>query len=398
MNPDSRRPRRARAGLAALGATLLVALAGLAPSGAAASGLAAGWGPQGTFPDPGAQASPRIIGGKTLNGNASAEYTVAIQTSFGADEVGGCSGTVVDALHVLTAAHCVVEKTAPATPAQVNVAAGAGDVRTPESRVNGAVVGVAAIRVHPRYVPSGFNDDAAVLTLAQPLDLASGRIKALPLAPVGALVGAGTSIRVTGFGITSATGQDFGVLRSVSTSAVTAGQCGTNAPAAMLCTYRPSHGACSGDSGGTATAGSPRVLVGVTNLAASNCKRGINLFANVSAPEIRVFVDAALREQDVTKAQTPLSPRGGLKVRVAGSARVGTTVTCRRGSWSSGTQFRYVFFRLRGSSERDTKASAKRTYRVRASDRGRRIGCAVLAGNAGGVGASLSRNALTVRG
>jgi hypothetical protein len=398
MSPDSRRPRRARAGLAALGAAVLLALAALIPSVAAADGLAAGWGPQGSFPDPGAQASPRIIGGRTLNGNASAEYTVAIQTTFGADETGGCSGTVVDPLHVLTAAHCVVEKTARAVPGQVVVAAGSGDVRTAASRVNGAVVGVAAIRVHPRYTPSGFSDDAAVLTLAQPLDLASGRIKALPLAPAGALVGAGTSIRVTGFGITSASAEDFGVLRSVSTSAVTAGQCGTNAPAAMLCTYRPSHGACSGDSGGTATAGSPRVLVGITNLAASNCKRGINLFANVAAPEIRVFIDAALREQDVTKAQTPLSPRGGLEVKVSGTARVGSTVTCRRGSWSAGTAFRYVFFRLRGSSERDTNASTKRTYRVRSSDRGRRIGCAVVAGNAGGVGASLSRNALTVRG
>jgi hypothetical protein len=374
MTREPRRARRVAAPLLALATTLLAVLAAAVPAGASGAGLFR----TGPAASPGRQATPRITGGDVVR-DASAAYTVAIQTRFGPEQTGGCSGTVLDATHVLTAAHCVVEKGARATPPDVLVAAGVGDIRTPASRAAGVVVGVAAIRVHPRYRTTRYPDDVAMLTLATPLDLTTGRIAALPLSDPGSFVPPGRNLQITGFGITGTDKDDFGVLRRVAMTSLTSGQCGATAPATMLCSYRRAHAACSGDSGGTALFGGR--LVGVTNLA---------------APEIRTFVDAALRDQDVAAAQTPLSPRGQ-EVTIAGTARVGRTLTCRRGRWSKGVSFRYTFFRVRRGNEVDTALRPQRTYRVRSSDRGRTIGCAVQVSNAGGTGFAISTNERVVR-
>jgi hypothetical protein len=390
MTREPRRARRALAPLLALATTLVTALGVAAPAGASGAGFAP-TGPDAAAPD--RRASPRITGGDVV-GDASAAYTVAIQTRFGPEQTGACSGTVLDPTHVLTAAHCVVEKSGRATPPDVLVAAGANDIRTAESRASGIVVGVAAIRVHPRYRTNRYPDDVAMLTLATPLDLTTGRVAALPLSDPGSFIPAGRSLQITGFGITGTNKDDFGVLRRVRMTNLTSGQCGATAPATMLCSYRRGHAACSGDSGGTAVYGGR--LVGVTNLAAQRCEDGQNIFANLAAPEIRTFVDAALREQDVTAEQTPLSPRGR-EVKIAGTARVGRTLTCRRGAWSNGVRFRYTFFRVRRGNEVATPLRAKRTYKVRSSDRGRTVGCAIQVSNAGGTGFAISTNERVVR-
>lgn len=348
-------------------------------------------------PSTSGRAAPRIVGGTVLASTASAPYTVALQTRFDADTYGGCSGTVLDATHILTAAHCVVHGETTATPADVRVAAGTNDLLSDTGIAGAIVAAVAAIRVHPHYVASKYADDVAVLTLAIPLDLTTGRVGALPMAPVGTYVDAGTAIRVTGFGVSSSKVADFGTLRSVNTQAVTAGLCGTTAPGAMLCTFRSRRAACEGDSGGTATIGKARTLIGVTDLAVKDCAAGLNLFANVAAPEIRSFIDAAVAEQDLTREQIPLAPRGGRRVAVTGTLQVGRTVTCKPGHWTASPKFRYAFFRIKGDREQAMKLSSRRTYRLRSSDRGWQLGCAVEASNAGGTGVSLSRTIRTVR-
>ncbi|WP_051470932.1 S1 family peptidase [Patulibacter minatonensis] len=353
----------------------------------------------GSTSGPGSAATPRIVGGTTLPDTTTAPYTVAIQTVFGDDAVGGCSGTILDATHVLTAAHCVVEENGTrATPDQVAVASGTTDATTKAGLAQGTVSSVATIRVHPRHKAGGFFDDVAVLTLSAPLNLADGKTAALPMAPSGTIVSPGRLVRITGYGITGGSADDFGTLRFVNVRAVIGGSsCSTSAPGAFLCTEGTSKGACSGDSGGTATIGSAsaRRLIGVTDIADSNC-RGLNLFANVAAPEIRIFIDAALAEQDVTAAQTPLAPRGGTKAKITGSARVGRTVTCKRGSWTSGTKFRYAFLLENGSRQINRGFRSKNTYKLRSADRGRRVFCAVEARSAGGQGIAVGRNVKTV--
>ncbi|MDO9410326.1 trypsin-like serine protease [Patulibacter sp.] len=385
-------PRPARLALAAAGSVLL-ALGATAPSQAAT------W-RDAPAPTLGDRATTRIVGGTVLPDTTQAPYTVAVQTIFEGDNVGGCSGTILDPTHVLTAAHCVVEENGTrATPDQVAVAAGTVDVTTPQGRATGAVKGVATIRVHPRYSAGGFFDDAAVLTLSTPLDFSVPTIQPLAMVRSGTNVSPGRSVRVSGFGITGANAGDFGRLRAVNVRSVIGGSaCANTAPGAFLCTQGTRKGACSGDSGGTATIGSgtARRLIGVTDIADSNCQ-GLNFFANVAAPEIRTFIDAAVAEQDLTPAQTPLAPRGGRSIKISGTARVGRTVTCRRGSWSAGTKFRYAFLLDRGTRQRNRGFRTKRTYTVRSADRGWKVFCAVEVRNAGGQGISVASNSRTVR-
>lgn len=395
MTPHLRLPRPL---LTVAGATLL-ALGAAAPAGAVDWRF-----PEATTGAPtrsafGDRATPRIVGGQVLPDTTQAPYTVAVQTVFGDDQVGACSGTVVDPVHIVTAAHCVVSETgARATPDQVKVAAGTPDVTTPTGVARGQLKQVGVVRVHPRYAPGQFFDDAAVLTLSTPLDFASGAVQPLPMANVGTTVSPGRTVRITGFGITGPTADDFGTLRAVNVRAVIGGRdCANTAPGAFLCTQGTNKGACSGDSGGTATigTGAARRLIGITDIADSNC-RGLNFFATVAAPEIRAFLDAAIAETDVTPAQTPLAPRGGRSIKISGTARVGRTVTCRRGAWSSGTKFRYAFILDRGSRQRNRGFRSKRTYKLRSSDRGWRVFCAVEVRSAGGKGISVGQNTRTV--
>lgn len=344
------------------------------------------------------QATPRIVGGTVLNGNASAPYTVAIQTQFGDSAFGGCSGTVLDAQHVLTAAHCFVRDGVVAPAANIRVGAGYHEIVSETGRAAVTVANVATVRIHPRYDSAAFTDDVSVLTLAEPLDLSTGRIAALPMAPVGTAVSSGTRIRVTGFGVSSSLVNDFGTLRSVNTRSQFPSLCGVDAPAVMLCTYRANHAACEGDSGGTAALGGGKQLVGVTNTAVKDCAAGLNLFANVAAPEIRTFIDAALGEITLTADQIPFAPRGGSTVRVAGTVRPGRTIKCLRGSWTgSKIRYRYSFLRFKGNRAQSTALSRNRTYRVRDADRGWRIGCAVEAANEGGTGVTLGRTLRAVK-
>lgn len=345
-----------------------------------------------------ARAAPRIVGGTVLASNASAPYTVAIQTQFGDAAFGGCSGTVLDPLHVLTAAHCFVRDGVVAPAANIRVGAGHHEIVSEAGRASVTVVNVATVRIHPRYVSAAFTDDVAVLTLAAPLDLSTGRIAALPMVPVGTGLTSGTRIRVTGFGVSSPLVNDFGTLRSVNTRSQFPSLCGVDAPAVMHCTYRAGHAACEGDSGGTAATDGGKQLVGVTNTAVKDCSAGLNLFANVAAPEIRTFIDAAVGEIDLPAEQIPVAPRGGAKVRVSGTVRPGRTVTCLRGPWTgTKNRYRYSFLRFKGNRAQSTALRKKRTYRVRNADRGWRISCAVEAGNGGGTGVTLGRGLRAVR-
>lgn len=378
--------------LLALLATVAAGLVGVGPAAATTSPLAP--------TVAGGPAAPRIVGGTTLTDPAQAPYTVAVFTDTGGGGGEGCSGTLVDEIHVITAAHCFVrEDGTKAAPQQVTVVAGSTSyLQTPPSQ--GVRSAVLAVRTHPRYVPAEFDDDVAVLTLGTPMDLSTGRIAALPLPAVNATIlprdtYAYTSrrVRLTGFGITGTGIPDYGTLRSVQVNAIPIGFCGsgssrdaagTDAPAILLCSEQPNAGACQGDSGGTAEFGGR--LAGVIDTSGADCAEGRNLYANVAAPEIRTFIDAALREQDLTAEQTPLSPRGGTNVKLSGTARVGNTVRCRRGSWRSGAKFRYAFVFVKGRTERNRGLRSKTTYKLRPSDAGWSVSCAVEARNAGGTG------------
>lgn len=74
------------------------------------------------------------------------------------------------------------------------------------------------------------------------------------------------------------------------------------------------------------------------------------------------------------------APSATRKPKLSGSARVGRTLTVRRGAWLASPTFGYRW--LRGG--KPIKGATRRTYRLHRADRGERISCRVTATNATG--------------
>ena len=119
--------------------------------------------------DSGPRASASIVGGQDAS-IASFPFQVALYNPRAGSPAAGffCGGVIVDATHVITAAHCVSGGPHQVTPsAGVEVLAGstsldqpvAGSVRDP----------VQSSAVDPGYNPLSSNEDIALLTLTHPL-------------------------------------------------------------------------------------------------------------------------------------------------------------------------------------------------------------------------------------
>ena len=142
-----------------------------------------------------AEASPRVVNGREpVPGEVSALVYVRAGGSI-------CSGTLVDANHVITAGHCV--------------ASSGGTTKSPSSFTvgwspTGALpptmwAGVSQVALHPDYNDRTYVNDIAVLTLASPLVGAT----AMPLATAAqarTALGAGSTVQAAGFGYTSVRG------------------------------------------------------------------------------------------------------------------------------------------------------------------------------------------------
>ncbi len=115
-------------------------------------------------------ATPPLGGGQTVAEGA-APFTVALLRSdtevpLGTPEASRqfCGGSLIEARTVLTAAHCVVEDGAVKQSHQVDVLVG----RTNLTAINGRRHAVAKVTPHPAYDPATFQNDVALLTLAEP--------------------------------------------------------------------------------------------------------------------------------------------------------------------------------------------------------------------------------------
>ena len=111
-----------------------------------------------------------------------------------------CGGTLVDALHVVTAAHCVVDSQGAALdPTRVRVG---WSSTTSRPVPNLATIDVA---VHPQYSPVTFANDIAVLTLATPIPGATPMLIANATRSATALA-KGQPVKSAGFGYISVQG------------------------------------------------------------------------------------------------------------------------------------------------------------------------------------------------
>lgn len=346
------------------------------------------------------QARPSIVSGTPIAISA-APWQVYLSTDGMA-----CGGVILDSTRVLTAAHCLFD---PATNVQraataFTVRAGVSNLAKPASGDVPQSAAVASARIHPGYVQSApfpKPDDVAVLQLKTALNLSGPTAR--PIAITTATPGGGTPASLTGYGQQNPAAPPNGQLYALATGVGDPLACAGPNNAVVVCVASPTGSACSGDSGGPLTVGSPAVLAGVASFAAGSppCQIGsMNGYTNLAAPEIAAFIAGS--------DTPPLAPRGGTNVTARGIFRVGSSMTCAPGDWTNGPSFTYAFLNVANGAVLQSGASP--TYAFRKTDLGQSVACQVAATTAGGtavgrtigspaIGAALAPNlAVSVRG
>ena len=181
-----------------------------------------------------------IIGGDTAN---PADYPSVVAL----EETPGnwfCTGTLIAPEWILTAAHCVEGQ----TPANTNIRFGDADVT---DTTGGTVVPVAAVHQNPDFNWDAWDNDIALIKLAQPVtQYAATPIHRDPVAM-------DTTVIDVGYGVEDNNDGGGGVLRHVQKQ--TADCAGANDPtvsgANLICMdASDGSGSCFGDSGGPAFA------------------------------------------------------------------------------------------------------------------------------------------------
>jgi hypothetical protein len=374
-----------RIGARALAATLLAVAAG-ASSAHGAPG-----------PGPGAdRAAPRIVNPDAAGG---VPYQAGLVPT-GSD--GGvalplhvfCGGTIRDATHVITAAHCVAGQGA----RDISVVAGVVSRATASGAQTRSVTGISA---HPLYgVVAGH--DLAILTLNAPLVLGPN-VAALPVAAPGD-ADVGRRALVSGWGTSDPRAGAAGQPDELRWSAVDVydpARCddyGTVfAAGQMLCAGRTdgvvTTDACQGDSGGplarvAATAGA------AATPADADALLGIVSFGHGCGDPGYPGVYTRLSDSDnyarATAADPPARAEPTAAPVISGAASLGGTLSCSPGGWSdprAQIAFRWLSGKLDAQGRpQDVRVDGSGpTLELTEAFAGRIVACIAQAGNAGGV-------------
>lgn len=225
--------------------------------------------------------SQSIIGGESAN-------PMDFRTVVALEEAPGkwfCTGTLIADRWVLTAAHCVDG----AAPTGIHVRFDAADANMAST---GTVADVAAVHSNPAFDWMAWDNDIALLQLAQPItDRTPTPISRDPVA-------FGTQVIDVGYGVADNMDGGGGLLRKV--DKVTADCAGANDPtvsgANLICMdASDGRGSCFGDSGGPTFAriNNALTVVGVTSGGTGDlCGAGWDLYTSVHAE--LAFVDSVM--------------------------------------------------------------------------------------------------------
>lgn len=196
----------------------------------------------------------RVVGGEVAK-NGSAPYQVSLQVPGWGHN---CGGSLLNDRWVLTAAHCLVGN----DPSDLVVLVGTNSLKE-----GGELLKVDKLLYHSRYNRPQFHNDVGLVRLEQPVKF-SESVKSIEYSEKEVPVNA--TVRLTGWGRTSANGPVPTLLQSLNVVTLSNEDCKkkmgnpSNVDVGHVCTLtKAGEGACNGDSGG------PLVyegkLVGVVN-------------------------------------------------------------------------------------------------------------------------------------
>jgi hypothetical protein len=312
---------------------------------------------------------PLIANGDPVESPSEAPWSTLINV-LGDNRIGVCSGSIIDSMHVLTAAHCTFHEQASAPPSSYVVSAGFSAVESLDELQQRRVT---AVEVSPGYDPSVWlsGSDAAVLTLDEPFDFGSPGVRPIAVVPERGQLPPGSPVKLYGWGKVSE-GQPEGREYSLDLSLLRQWKCGGTR--AILCARSETGANCRGDSGGGLVSMSdPPVLLGVTSSGTVGCLPGTTgNYADMASPELHSWL---LGNDNPPQAPEPYS-----KPEVVGYVGVGGSASCRHPGWSGQPRLKTLF--VYPGNEVEAAATAKQVFGR--ADVGKAIACVSIASNAGG--------------
>ena len=333
-----------------------------------------------------------VVGGTAIQVQA-APWSVFITYATGAHSW-RCGGAVIDASHVVTAAHCLYgdDNEPLAQPAQVSVQAGVSNPFSPSATDAEQDRTASAVRVHPGYDNSNLDspDDIAVLALSSPLDLSGTAVKAIALPAAAAPYPTGAAATLAGYGLQSGTDTSLpGTLESMNLTVEPQDECGpklTNTVAIAynnateFCAVSSTSATCGGDSGsGLATTTGPPVLIGINIEGVKGCPAGSdNIFTYLSAPETLSFLSGS--------SQPPTAPQrtSGTLITLTWPHPLvtGSTLTCSTNGWLVPVVSTYSF--INAANKRVLQTGTRDYYQTNSKSAGQKILCQIKVSNKGG--------------
>jgi hypothetical protein len=255
-----------------------------------------------------------------------------------------CGGAILDATHVVTAAHCVYDEDTMALTAPSAITVHAGITNRFSAGQHPAVVGVS---INPAYDPSLQTGDVAVLTLAAPGFATDATVQPIELTDVGYRPAAGDDLRLSGWGSNQARSpyDDVTVphpvdnLQVASTLHVNGGCPSVYQPFddnLLLCAGQADLDACQGDSGGPLAVqiGGVWKLAAVVTGGAGCAWAGFpGYYARVASPSIHDF----LAQRGV--GYTVSAPVNTGLPTVSGIAKPGNVLSCGLGTWQNARSY-----------------------------------------------------------
>jgi hypothetical protein len=383
----ARVPRMARLNLLRALALTVLLLAAAVPAHAISYG-------------PGDSHSEDAAGFRKITGGSRISVTAAPwQVRLDVDTTGICGGSIIDPLHIVTAAHCTYNGLSALPASKIKVISGSSSFNTNSGAPNGSgsdspiTSTVASVRRHPAFIATsdGRTDsrqgrgDVAVLTLTSPLPLDGVVRQAIALPARNSELALDSPLSVTGFGLQSETtgSLDGRLYRLTDIRLLDAVSRVGEWNAVYLTATSPTGLDCSGDSGGPLVTGSgpSAVLVGLVAFS-PDCQAGTaSVFTKTSPGEVRDFITGS--------DSPPRAPTGGRDILLTADKsgalplNPGRVLTCFPGTWTNSPTITITFSSTAGEVLQE---GSSRRYKIATADIGRRIGCHAVARNDGGVG------------